>query len=197
MISKTPSYGGRCKGYPLNYIRIRHGLYMAEQRRVILHIATSKDGFIATLDDGLDWLPGPTGNEDYGLGEFMETIDCVLIGRRTWDVISQFEEEPFTNFERHIISRKTHNAVDLIHDLKSKSGSHIWLLGGGVLNGECLQAEVIDEIIITRFPIELETGIPVFGKYGIHLPDSWQKESETKFVGDVTQIIWKPFVSVN
>ena len=43
--------------YPLNYIRIRHGLYMAEQRRVILHIATSKDGFIATLDDGLDWLP--------------------------------------------------------------------------------------------------------------------------------------------
>ena len=183
--------------YPLNYIRIRHGLYMAEQRRVILHIATSKDGFIATLDGGLDWLPGPTGNEDYGLGEFMETIDCVLIGRRTWDVISQFEEEPFTNFERHIISRKTHNAVDLIHDLKSKSGSHIWLLGGGVLNGECLQAEVIDEIIITRFPIELETGIPVFGKYGIHLPDSWQKESETKFVGDVTQIIWKPFVSVN
>ena len=189
--------GIRAKGYPLNYIRIRHGPYMAEERLVILHIATSKDGFIATLDGGLDWLPGPTGNEDYGLGEFMETIDCILIGRRTWDVISQFEEEPFTNFERHILSRKTHNAVDLIHDLKRKSGGHIWLLGGGVLNGECLQAEVIDEIIITRFPIELETGIPVFGKYGIHLPDSWKKESETKFVGDITQIIWKPFAGLN
>ena len=124
---------------------------MGEERKVILHIATSKDGFIATLDDGLDWLPGPTGDEDYGLGEFMETIDCVLIGRRTWDVISQFEEEPFSNFERHILSRKTHSAVDLIHDLKIKSGEHIWLLGGGVLNGECLQAEVIDEIIGSFF----------------------------------------------
>jgi dihydrofolate reductase len=194
---RYPSQTQPYKGDPLNYIKIHHGPYMGEERKVILHIATSKDGFIATLDDGLDWLPGPEGDEDYGLGEFMETIDCVLIGRRTWDVISQFEEEPFSNFERHILSRKTHSAVDLIHDLKIKSGEHIWLLGGGVLNGECLQAEVIDEIIITRFPIELETGIPVFGKYGIDLPDSWEKKSETKFAGDVTQLIWKPFVSVN
>jgi hypothetical protein len=51
--------------------------------------------------------------------------------------------------------------------------------------------------VITQFPLELETGIPVFGKYGIHLPDSWEKESETKFAGDVVQIIWKPVVSLN
>jgi hypothetical protein len=56
------------KGGPLNYIKIRHGPYMGEERKVILHIATSKDGFIATLDDGFDWLPGPEGDEDYGLG---------------------------------------------------------------------------------------------------------------------------------
>ncbi|HIF16161.1 MAG TPA: hypothetical protein EYQ85_02785 [Candidatus Poseidoniales archaeon] len=170
---------------------------MVNERRVILHIATSRDGFIATLDDGLEWLPEPSESEDYGMVAFMQTIDCVLIGRRTWDVISQFEEEPFKEFERHILSRKTHSAVDLIQDLKRKPGRNIWLLGGGVLNGECLQAESIDEIVITQFPLELETGIPVFGKYGIHLPDSWEKESETKFAGDVVQIIWKPVVSLN
>ena len=170
---------------------------MVNDRRVILHIATSKDGFIATSDDGLEWLPEPSESEDYGMGEFMQTIDCVLIGRRTWDVISQFGEEQFTEFERHVLSRKTHSAEVLIHDLKRKSGKNIWLLVGGVLNGECLQAELIDEIVITQFPLELVTGIPVFGKYGIHLPDSWGRESETKFAGDVVQIIWKPIVSLN
>ena len=55
-----------CEGDPLNYIKIRHGPYMGEERKVILHIATSKDGFIATLDDGLDWLPRPEGDEEIG-----------------------------------------------------------------------------------------------------------------------------------
>jgi dihydrofolate reductase len=170
---------------------------MVEARRVILHIATSADGFIATLDDGLEWLPGHSELEDYGMEKFMQTIDCVLIGRRTWDVISQFEEEEFTEIERHIISRRTHNAIDFIRDLKSKSGKNIWLLGGGILNGECLQAELIDEIVVTRIPIELEHGIPVYGKYGIRLPDSWKKESEAKFAGGITQIIWKPVASAD
>jgi dihydrofolate reductase len=172
-----------------------HEMNMPEERRVILHIATSLDGFIATLDDGLEWLPEASELEDYGMEKFMQTIDCVLIGRRTWDIISQFEEEQFTEFERHIISRRTHNAIDFIRDLKNKSGKNIWLLGGGILNGECLQAELIDEIVVTQIPIELENGIPVYGKYGIHLSDSWKRDSETKFAGDITQIIWKPVTS--
>ena len=81
--------------------------------------------------------------------------------------------------------------------MKKKSGKNIWLLGGGILNGECLQAELIDEIVVTQIPIELENGIPVYVNYGIHLPDSWEKNSETKFVGDITQIIWKPVASAD
>ena len=167
---------------------------MIDSRQVILHIATSSDGFIATQDDGLEWLPDPSESEDYGMGEFMRTIDCVRIGRRTWDVINQFEDDQFTEFERHIISRRTHNAIDFIRDLKNKSGKNIWLLGGGILNAECLQEDLIDKIVITQFPIKLDNGIPVFGKYGIDLPDSWIKDSEEKFTGNITQTIWKPII---
>lgn len=167
------------------------GQNMAGSRRVIVHIATSLDGFIATKDDGLDWLPHPSGSEDYGMGEFMQSVDCVLIGRRTWDIISQFEEEQFTDFDRHILSRKSHDAIELIRELKIKSGMDIWLLGGGILNGECLQANLVDEVVITRIPIELGDGIPVFGELGVDLPSAWIKESEACFPNEIVQTTWK------
>ena len=165
---------------------------MSKERQIILHIATSSDGFIATLDDGLEWLPKPSDSEDYGINKFMKTVDCVLIGRRTWDVISQFEEEQFTELERHIISRRTHDGVEFIRELKKKSGLNIWLLGGGILNGECLQSDLIDEIVITQIPIELKEGIPAFGKFGCQIPDSWNKVSEKRFPKDIIQIVWTP-----
>jgi len=164
------------------------------KRRLVLHIATSSDGFIATKDDGLDWLPQLEGTEDYGMGEFMQSVECVVIGRRTWDVISQFKEEQFPGFERHILSRSTHQGIPFIKQLKSKSGKDIWLLGGGILNGECLQANLIDEIIITQFPVKLKEGIPLFGILGVDLPDSWAIETQTKFANDVTQSKWKAIV---
>jgi len=161
-------------------------------RRLILHIATSSDGFIATKDDGLDWLPQLEGAEDYGMGEFMQSVECVVIGRRTWDVISQFEEEQFPDFERHVLSRSTHQGIHFIKQLKEKSGMDIWLLGGGILNGECLQANIIDEIVITQFPVQLKEGIPIFGAFGVDLPDTWVIETQSEFANDVTQTKWKP-----
>ena len=164
------------------------------KRRLVLHIATSSDGFIATKDDGLDWLPQLDGTEDYGMAEFMQSVECVVIGRRTWDVISQFEEEQFPEFERHILSRSTHQGILFIKQLKSKPGKDIWLLGGGILNGECLQANLIDEIVITQFPVQLKEGIPLFGAFGVDFPDSWAIESQTIFANDVIQNKWKSIV---
>ena len=164
------------------------------KRRLVLHIATSSDGFIATKDDGLEWLPQLDGSEDYGMRDFMQTVECVVIGRRTWDVISQFDEEQFPGFEQHILSRSTHQGILFIQQLKNEPGRDIWLLGGGILNGECLQADLIDEIVITQFPILLEEGLPVFGNQGVDLPDSWGIETQTEFANDVTQTKWIPIV---
>lgn len=164
---------------------------MIPPRRIILNIATSQDGFIATNGDGLDWLPQPTDGEDYGLAEFMKSVDCVLIGRRTWDVISQFEEDQFLDFDRHIFSRSTHDAIEYITKLKIKPGKDIWLLGGGILNGECLQAGIIDEIIITQIPIVLDEGIPVFGLLGVELNNSWKEVSKMNYGNGIVRTSWK------
>ena len=166
-------------------------------RQLILHIATSSDGFISTKTDGLEWLPQSSETEDYGMGTFMQTVDCVLIGRRTWDIISQFEGEQFAEFDRHILSRTSHDAVDFIGELKMKSGKNIWLIGGGLLNEECLRADLIDKIVITQIPIELGEGIPVFGRLGVRLPNSWLKESEIEFSEGIIQTTWKPVMGTN
>jgi|TARA_B110000881_G_scaffold218147_1_gene237064 dihydrofolate reductase len=167
---------------------------MSGHRRLTLHIATSSDGFIATTDDGLEWLPQPSGAEDYGMGAFMETVDCVIIGRKTWDVIRHFEEEQFPNFERHILSYSTHDGTAFISELKQKRGKGIWLLGGGILNEECLKANIIDEIVITKFPVELGEGIPVFGALGDCLPPQWEKVSQHLFSDGEIQSVWIPTV---
>ena len=63
-------------------------------RPVVLHTAASLDGFIATVDDGLDWLPAPDETEDFGMKAFMATVDTVLMGRRTWDITREFKNSP-------------------------------------------------------------------------------------------------------
>lgn len=170
---------------------------MGETRRLILHIAISSDGFIATKDDGLEWLPAPSETEDYGMNAFMASVDCVIIGRKTWDVIRHFEDDPFSTFERHVLSFSTHDGVSHLSELKKKQGKDIWLLGGGILNGECLNAELIDEIILTKFPIELGAGIPVFGTLGVVMPPHWKKVSEKFFDNGVIQSSWVSRMDMN
>lgn len=52
---------------------------------VKLFIAATLDGYIATLDDSLQWLFDVEGEGDNGYGAFYETIDTVVMGKKTYD----------------------------------------------------------------------------------------------------------------
>jgi dihydrofolate reductase len=67
---------------------------MNTRPKVSIYIASSIDGYIARKDGNLDWLHyGHTGDEDYGFKKFTSTIDAVVMGRNTYEVVSGFDEQ--------------------------------------------------------------------------------------------------------
>lgn len=146
-----------------------------QSRKVILYIAMSLDGFIARPNDDLDWLNCVAKvGEDYGYQAFMDTIDTIIIGRRTFDkVLTLVEKYPHNNKITYVITHTTQpnkeniifytkSISDLIHELKQKEGKNIYCDGGAMLVQTLMRENLIDEMIISIIPILLGKGIRLF-----------------------------------
>lgn len=144
-------------------------------RKVVLFIATSLDGYIAAKDESLDWLFKVEGEGDNGYSEFYETVDTVLLGRKTYDWIMKHEtgEFPYKNKECYVFSRSpfkdTENVsfidkdiTSFTNQLKSQEGKNIWIVGGGELLHFFIKEKLVDEMIITIAPTVIGNGIPLF-----------------------------------
>ena len=157
---------------------------MNKQRKLVLFIAQSLDGYIATKDDSLDWLFKVEGEGDNGYSEFYETIDTVLIGKRTYDWVMEQEKGqfPYLNKNSYVFSRSTvidtkdvtfinGNIVDFTNDLKKEEGKDIWIVGGGDILHTFLKEKLVDELIVTVAPTIIGQGIPLFkaGDYELNL----------------------------
>ena len=150
----------------------------------IVYIATSLDGFIARKDGNLDWLmnlPNPE-NSDYGFSEFQDRIDAILIGRKTFDTVLSFDKWPYTKpvfvlsqtinklpdriiGKAELLNNSPKNVIDSIH---AKGFKNIYIDGGNTIQG-FLREDLIDEMTITRVPILLGSGIPLFGDNNMEL----------------------------
>lgn len=144
----------------------------------IVYIATSIDGYIAKKDGDIDWLhdiPNPEGS-DFGFGEFLESIDALLMGRNTYEKVLTFEGEwPYS--KKVFVLSNTLKEVDeklegkveivsgnltgLIKSLNEKGYINLYIDGGKTIQS-LLEQDLIDEITITRIPIILGEGIPLF-----------------------------------
>ncbi len=143
-----------------------------------IYIATSLDGYIATKDGGIDWLmeiPNPD-NSDFGFGEFMERVDALLMGRNTFEKVLTFdtwlyEKKVFvvSNSLKEIPEKFSEKAEIVRGEISEvlaqlgKRGYHNFYVDGGKLIQSFLKEDLIDEMIITKIPILLGDGIPLFG----------------------------------
>ena len=140
-------------------------------RRVIYSVASSLDGFIARPGGQYDWIP-----EDPAIdwGEFLDRFDTVLMGRRTYEVVADEEEEELVAGKRTIVFSRTLDpsaapGVEVLDDdpgqtvgrLKTAERRDIWLMGGGVLFRELLDAEMVDAVEVAVVPKLLGEGIPL------------------------------------
>lgn len=147
-----------------------------------VYIATSLDGFIARENGALDWLPGSSGSggesEDYGYQTFMDTVDVSVMGRLTYEMVRMSGPWPYG--EKRVIVLSTilehldddlpktvelRNAApaELYNELKEAGIQHLYVDGGRTIR-RFLDAGLIDELTITRVPILIGRGIPLFGE---------------------------------
>ncbi|HXY13946.1 MAG TPA: dihydrofolate reductase family protein [Terriglobales bacterium] len=147
-------------------------------------IGTSVDGFIARLNGDLDFLP-PDGGEPHGYEEFMATIDTLVIGRKTFETVLGFDEWPYgkrrvvvLSHRRLDVSRALGEAVEqmtgspaeIASKLAASGAQNVYVDGGVTIQG-FLRAGLIQRLIITRVPVLIGEGIPLFGSlpHDIHL----------------------------
>lgn len=144
-------------------------------RKTILYIACSLDGFIAGPNDNLDFLNAVhKEGEDYGYGEFIKTIDTVIVGRRTYDwVMDKVTEFPHVDKKTYIITRQNRPSCGnitfysdsiekLIHKLKVETGLNIFVDGGAQIVNMMLKHQLVDEMIISVVPVILGNGTRLF-----------------------------------
>lgn len=152
-------------------------------RKIIVHIATSADGYIARDDGDLEWLtsrPKPEGF--YGMGAFMKTVDTHLLGRKTYDAGRRlggtFDRGRYVVFSRHERPADAPPQVEFVSGdigafvtrLREQPGKDIWLMGGGDLIASFLDAGLIDEFVISVVPVFIGSGIPLIAPRHRHMP---------------------------
>lgn len=146
---------------------------------VYVYVATSLDGFIADAEGGLDWLmevPNPDGS-DFGFSAFMAGIDAIVMGRTTFETVVSFEMWPYdkpvfvlSNTAREVPGNLVGKAEiisgdlrNVVNDLERRGYNDLYVDGGRVIQG-FLAEDLVDTLIITRVPVILGDGIPLFGK---------------------------------
>jgi dihydrofolate reductase len=159
------------------------GRHMTERRKVIVHIATSADGYIARPDGDLAWLtsrPAPPGF--YGMDKFVKSIDTKVLGRKTYE-LSRSIGVKFDGRTRYVVfSRQpapddSPSAVEFVsapigpfvRELREQPGKDIWLMGGGEIIASFLDEQSIDEFVISVVPVFIGDGIPLLARRHRHV----------------------------
>jgi dihydrofolate reductase len=148
-----------------------------EQRKIIVYIATSADGFIARPDGNVDWLNRPRPKGNYDMGAFMKSIDTILWGRKTYETALGFGESGSMSYGAKIKNyiftsdpkRFDDSELEFVNEpvkeftarLRAQPGKDIWMMGGGGIIASFLDEGELDEFIIHVIPTFIGEGIPL------------------------------------
>ncbi len=168
--------------------------------KLSVYIASSLDGFIARKDGSIDWLEfdspnergtdergtddsgaGDSGPEDYGFAEFISSVDLLLMGRHTFEVLLTFDEDewiygdtPLTVLSSTLgpeaipahlegkVNIASGKPAEIVEQLAEKGVKHVYV-DGGITVQSFIKAGLIDEITISLIPVLIGDGIPLFG----------------------------------
>lgn len=143
--------------------------------KVSVFVGTSVDGFIARKNHTFDFLPAD-GGEPHGYAEFIETVDVVVIGSHTFEVVKAMPEWPYEGMRLVVLSSRALDLsgargeldqmagapADILAKLEASGAQHAYVDGGLTIQ-RFLRAGLVDRLIITRVPVLIGEGIPLFG----------------------------------
>jgi dihydrofolate reductase len=143
---------------------------------VSVFVGTSVDGFIARPNGALDFLPAG-GGESHGYDEFMESVDALVIGRKTFETVLAFAEWPYRRKRVVVLSSRPLDIsavrggvveqmggapAEIVAKLAACGAQHLYVDGGITVQG-FLRAGLVHRLVITRVPVLIGEGIPLFG----------------------------------
>ena len=143
---------------------------------VSVFIGTSVDGFIARTNGDLDFLP-PDGGEPRGYTEFIATVDALVIGRKTFETVLAYPTWPYGQKRVVVLSSKPIDLssarggiveqmagppAEIVAKLAASGVRHVYV-DGGITIQKFLRAGAVQRLIITRVPVLIGEGIPLFG----------------------------------
>ncbi len=139
-------------------------------------IGTSVDGFIARPNDDLDFLP-EGGGEPHGYNEFIASVDAIVIGRKTFEKVLSFEAWPYgekrvvvlssrpvdlSAVRGGVVEQMAGSPGEIVSDLAARGVNNLYI-DGGITIQRFLRAGAIQRLIITRVPVLIGDGVPLFG----------------------------------
>ena len=138
-------------------------------------VGTSLDGFIARRNGAFDFLPAD-GGEPHGYDEFMATVDALVMGRNTFETVLAFDAWPYGDKPVFVLSTRplppappgavvehmSGAPAEIVSRLAARGIGHIYV-DGGITIQRFLQAGLIQRLVVTRVPVLIGAGIPLFG----------------------------------
>ena len=175
--------------------------------KISVFIATSLDGFIARSNGDIDWLvkAGSAGDpEDYGYGKFISTVDCLVMGRNSFEKVLSFPEWPYAGMRvvvlSHALTRIPEQAagkielsagpVDQLAEQLRAEGLRRIYIDGGMTIQSFLRAGLVTDMTLTRIPVLIGSGLPLFGELpgDIHLDHIDTKTFPSGFVQSLYEV---------
>jgi dihydrofolate reductase len=146
---------------------------MKKSRKIIVHIATSADGYIARPDGDVSWLHSPRLKGQYGMAAFFKTIDTIVWGRKTYSkgIEMGMKESYAPRIKNYLFSRHPQKSLikgfEVVNEpikaftekLRTQPGKNIWMMGGGEIIASFLDEGEIDEFSIHVIPVFIGEGI--------------------------------------
>jgi dihydrofolate reductase len=142
---------------------------------VSVFVGTSLDGFIARPNGDLDFLP-EGGGEPHGYNEFFASVDALVIGRKTFETVLNFGTWPYGKKHVYVLStrplvpvppgavveRMSGDPAEILSQLAARGVGHVYV-DGGITIQRFLRAGLVQRLIVTRVPVLIGEGIPLFG----------------------------------
>jgi len=174
--------------------------------KLSVFVGTSLDGFIARPNGDYDFLP-TDGGEPHGYDEFIATVDTILIGRNTFEVVLKLPSWPYGDKRVVVLS---HRALDfsgiagrvekmsgepaqIANQLAATGSKHVYV-DGGITVQQFLRAGLVHHITVTRVPVLIGEGIPLFGSvpHDIKLRHVGTRQYKSGLVTSEYDVIHRP-----
>ena len=163
------------------------------------YVASSLDGYIAKEDGDVSWLEELNiSMEDAGYNEFYPTVNALVMGRKTYEMIASFGQWPYGDKPVWVCSRNKISPIEgcnlqaestpeeVYKAAENKAIKHLWLVGGGSLASSFVENNLLTNIYLSLMPIVLGSGIKLFGDLSSSIKIN--KVSEKAFDSGMTQL---------